>query len=147
MRSDEQLVDAVLSGQRDAFALLVQRYERSARAEATHVLDDIHAAEDAAQDGFVVAYQRLATLRKRGAFGSWLLTIVRHEAIRIARQRARQQALQLSRQNAPASHNGRLDCSAPSARTTVSKRRMTIELGEGEGSLRVVTHNGGVSVR
>ena len=85
MQSDSQLVSAVLDGDQTAFATLVDRYQRAARAAAFHQLGDHHAAEDAAQEAFVTAYQKLSGLRDNACFGPWLLTIVRHKAERIGR--------------------------------------------------------------
>ena len=80
VQADAELVKAALKGQRQAFAELVKRYERAVRAVAMNVLADSHAAEDVAQDCFVIAYQKLSELRKPEAFGYWLLKIARREA-------------------------------------------------------------------
>ena len=89
MQSDCQLVSAVLEGDEAAFATLVGRYQRAARAVAFHRIGDHHAAEDAAQEAFVAAYKKLPTLRDGSLFGPWLLTIVRHQAQRIGRRSGR----------------------------------------------------------
>ena len=56
MRTDAELVNAVLNGEKQAFAILVKRYERPVRAVALDVLGDFHSATDTAQDAFVKAY-------------------------------------------------------------------------------------------
>ncbi len=89
MQSDSQLVSAALQGDQAAFAALVGRYERAARAVAFHRTGDHHAAEDAAQEAFVTAYRNLPGLRDGSLFGRWLLAIVRHKAARIGRARRR----------------------------------------------------------
>jgi RNA polymerase sigma-70 factor (ECF subfamily) len=89
MQSDSQLVSAALQGEQAAFAMLVGRYQRAARAVAFHRIGDHHAAEDAAQEAFVAAYRKLSRLREGSLFGRWLLTIVRRQAERIARARRR----------------------------------------------------------
>lgn len=48
------------------------------------VLRDAHLAQDAAQDAFVKAYEKLGNLRRAEAFGPWLLMISRHCALDIA---------------------------------------------------------------
>ena len=68
--SDAVLVKEVLDGAKDAYAELVRRYERPARAAAIHILGNYHFAEDAAQDAFVKAYRQLDGLRKPATFGS-----------------------------------------------------------------------------
>ena len=86
MESDAEIVASILDGQPDAFALLVRRYERAVRAVATQVLGDLHAAEDAAQEAFIMAYENLVKLRDRSAFGAWLLKIARRKALTVARR-------------------------------------------------------------
>ena len=89
MRTDGQLVAAVLAGQREAYRQLVVRHERSVRALAWAVLHDDHAAEDVAQEAFVTAYEKLRSLRRPDAFAAWVAQIARREAIRLARQHQR----------------------------------------------------------
>ena len=92
VRSDGEVVNAVLGGDRKAFAILVKRYERSVRAIGMCVLRDRHLAQDAAQDAFVKAYQKLGSLRKAPSFGSWLMKISHRCALDIVPQR-RERAL------------------------------------------------------
>ena len=87
MTSDAELVRAARRGDREAFAALAVRYERAAWASAWRVLRDEHAARDAAQEAFLLAYRGLAGLRDPSRFGPWLLRIGRREAVRMARSR------------------------------------------------------------
>ena len=87
MQSDAELVKAALDGERDAFAVLVKRYERPVRAMAMDVLGDRTNAQDVAQDAFVKAYENLPTLRKSSAFGPWLMKITRRCALTMVRQK------------------------------------------------------------
>lgn len=57
--SDSKLVEAVLNGDREAYGCLFERHERSAQAVALAILGDYHAAQDAVQDSFVIAYTKL----------------------------------------------------------------------------------------
>lgn len=68
MRTDAELVTSTIAGDTSAFAELVARHERSLRATAFYILRDHHAAEDATQDTFVSAYQKLHSLRDRASF-------------------------------------------------------------------------------
>jgi RNA polymerase sigma-70 factor, ECF subfamily len=86
--SDESLVTSALGpGGSAAFAHLIRRYEKAARATALAILKDHHLACDAAQEAFVAAFKSLATLRDRSSFGAWLMTITHHCAVRLARKR------------------------------------------------------------
>jgi RNA polymerase sigma-70 factor (ECF subfamily) len=87
MPSTEELVKAAQAGGTAAFAELVRRYERAAILTAYSVLGDFHWAQDAAQEAFVIAYQKLGRLRDPASFGPWLLRIARHRAVRLNRGR------------------------------------------------------------
>ena len=87
MEFDSEIVEKVLEGDTEAYAELVRRYERSARAAALAVLGDVHAADDVAQEGFIVAYSKLGRLRLGGCFGAWLVRIVRRLAVKAAQRR------------------------------------------------------------
>jgi RNA polymerase sigma-70 factor (ECF subfamily) len=89
MQSDEELVRSTRLGHRDAFGLLVDRYERVVWATVRRILGDDHVAADATQEAFLQAYRRLHALREPSLFGGWLLRIARREAIRMARRRSR----------------------------------------------------------
>jgi RNA polymerase sigma-70 factor (ECF subfamily) len=80
VRNDRAIVDAVLAGDRDAFRQLVDREAASVVRACHRVLGDLHEAEDAAQEAFVIAYRSLASWRGEGPFGAWLT----RTAIRIA---------------------------------------------------------------
>jgi RNA polymerase sigma-70 factor, ECF subfamily len=95
--SDQTLVESALAGDRAAFGELVRRYERMARAVCVVKLCDYHLALDAAQEAFVAAYQRLAQLRDHAAFGPWLLTICRNEAMRLVNKRPGESSLPADR--------------------------------------------------
>lgn len=84
---DRATVARVLAGDRDAFRVLVDR-ESAAVVRACHrVLGDLHEAEDAAQEAFVIAYRSLSTWRQEGPFGGWLRRIAVRIAIRRSQRR------------------------------------------------------------
>ena len=76
-QSDAQLVQEVLAGHKEAFALLVRRYERSVRAVAMSIVKKPHIADDIAQEAFVRSWQQLPKLRNPKVFGPWLMKITR----------------------------------------------------------------------
>ena len=87
MPSTEELVITAASGETAAFAELVRRYEGTVLVTAWSIVGDFHAAQDVAQDAFVIAYRKLTKLQKAQAFGPWLLSIVKREALRTKRKR------------------------------------------------------------
>jgi len=88
--TDGYLVRRTLRGDRAAFEKLVRKYLDTAYAAAYASLGNTADAEDAAQEAFVKAYEKLDTLRSRSKFLPWLLTIVRNQCHSIYRQRMRE---------------------------------------------------------
>lgn len=80
-QSDAELVEEILAGNKEAFALLVRRYERLVRAAALSIVRRPHAADDVAQEAFVRAWEQLPRLRNPKVFGMWLIQITRRCAI------------------------------------------------------------------
>ncbi|MGD8499123.1 MAG: sigma-70 family RNA polymerase sigma factor [Phycisphaerales bacterium] len=109
MRTDAELVNAVLDGEKQAFAVLVKRYERPVRAVALDVLGDHHSATDVSQDALLKAYDQLAGLRKPEAFGPWLMKIARRCALDSARRKPKEVRLEAKTAAAIESQDGQLD--------------------------------------
>jgi len=109
VQTDAELVDAVLDGEKQAFAVLVKRYQRPVRAVALEVLGDFHSATDAAQDAFVKAYQELGRLRKPEAFGPWLMKITHRCALDSARRKPKEALLETNVAAAVENPNSQLD--------------------------------------
>lgn len=79
---DRQLVDAVLTGNVEAYRVLVDRESPSVIAICRRILGDPDEAQDIAQDAFLHAYRRLATFRGEGPFGAWVTRIAARLAVR-----------------------------------------------------------------
>jgi RNA polymerase sigma-70 factor, ECF subfamily len=92
-RSDAELVEAACNGDLASFRELYERHYRMAVGLARSRLSDPHLAEDAAQEAFAVACQRLATLRNGQRFAQWLGTICRRTASRLSRLRVNAEPL------------------------------------------------------
>ena len=84
--TDARIVEAVLSGRREAFGALVERYYGAAKACAVVVVGNATDAEDVVQEAFIRAYQSLSALKQPAKFPAWFFTIVRNTA-RSARTR------------------------------------------------------------
>lgn len=85
---DAELVGRTLTGDAEAFAQLVQRYQRQANAIAYRLLNHRDDAMEVVQDAFLRGYDRLASLDKPERFGPWLLRIVNNTALNRRRRRA-----------------------------------------------------------
>ena len=83
-QNDATLVDLTLLGNESAFETLVLRWQKPAMLCATAVTSNHYTAEDAVQDAFVTAWQRLDTLRDKDKFGAWVCRIARYRAINLA---------------------------------------------------------------
>ena len=81
VQSDAELVKRVLQDDKQAFEILVKRYERMVRSVALEVRCNMHFAADVSQQAFMIAWEKLHALRKPAAFGAWLLRISRRCAL------------------------------------------------------------------
>ncbi|HWE03460.1 MAG TPA: RNA polymerase sigma factor [Tepidisphaeraceae bacterium] len=85
--SDGDLVAQVLAGNRDAYDVLIRRYQRQAVAVSYRLLGNSHDAMEVTQDAFLKSYSSLATLQKPEAFGGWLMRIVSNLSLNYRRGR------------------------------------------------------------
>lgn len=77
---DSHLVERAREGDAAAFDALVRRHIRAAHAVALSVLANPQDAEDACQDAFITALERLDQCRDPERFAAWLLQIVRNRS-------------------------------------------------------------------
>ena len=88
-RPDASIVAAVLTGNTDAYGVLVYRYRDAYTRFAAHMLGSLEDADDALQLAFVRAYRNLAQCRDPEKFGSWLYQIVVNECRTLGARRAK----------------------------------------------------------
>ena len=93
-RDDAQLIDAVLSGDDLAFAILVEKYQKSIHALAWRKIGDFHYAEEITQDTFLRAYQKLSTLKNKDNFLNWLYVIANRLCLNWLRKHKKAKQLQ-----------------------------------------------------
>ena len=80
--ADEQLVSQTLAGDRDAFGVLVHKYQEMVFAYAFQKVRNEADAQDVMQEVFLRAYRNLYALRHPHRFRSWLYTIMSNECNR-----------------------------------------------------------------
>ncbi|MFN2491177.1 MAG: RNA polymerase sigma factor [Actinomycetota bacterium] len=86
--SDETLLAALASGDRDAAAALVRRFQGRIYGLAFTIVGDAATAEDVAQETFLRAWRHAAAYDvRRGRVATWLLSIARNVAIDAVRVR------------------------------------------------------------
>jgi RNA polymerase sigma-70 factor (ECF subfamily) len=86
---DDALLRRIRAGDRDAFSLLMRRYNRRLYRVARSVLRDDAEAEDALQDAYLQAYRALPMFRGDSALGTWLTRIVVNAALMRQRKTGR----------------------------------------------------------
>ena len=80
--ADEQLMEQVREGSRDALALLFRRHTRSVRNVAYRILRDESEADDLVQEVFLFLFQKAALFdASKGSASSWTIQIAYHRAI------------------------------------------------------------------
>ena len=80
--ADEKLVSQTLAGDRDAFGVLVHKYQDMVYTYAFQKVRNEADAQDITQEVFLRAYRRLFKLRQPHLFRSWLYTIMSNECNR-----------------------------------------------------------------
>jgi preprotein translocase subunit SecA len=81
------LVTAAMAGDLNAYGQIVRRFQDMAYGYSYSALGDFQLAEDAAQEAFVEAHQKLSELREPKAFPGWFRRIVVKQCDRIRRRR------------------------------------------------------------
>jgi RNA polymerase sigma factor (sigma-70 family) len=79
--------DATLAEKHVAFDAIVMTFQDMAYACAYAVLGDFHLAEDASQQAFITAWQKIHQLREPAAFPGWFKRIVLTECHRMTRRK------------------------------------------------------------
>ncbi|MCL2162609.1 MAG: RNA polymerase sigma factor RpoE [Betaproteobacteria bacterium] len=72
---DQQLVERIQSGDKQAFGLLVSKYQRKLHRLIARLVRDPAEVEDLTQETFIKAYRALASFRGESAFYTWLYRI------------------------------------------------------------------------
>ena len=93
--NDVQLIRKILSGDDEAFGILIQKYRKGVHALVWRKIDDFHYAEEITQDVFLQVYKKLPTLKNPNQFAGWLYVIVNRLCINwIQRHKPVEQSLE-----------------------------------------------------
>ena len=85
--SDTDIISQVLQGDRNAYALLVERYKSYVYTLTIRFTKSREDAEEVSQDIFVKAYRALADFKGTAKFSTWLYTIVNTTCITFLRKK------------------------------------------------------------
>jgi RNA polymerase sigma-70 factor, ECF subfamily len=93
--TDEQLLSAFLAGDRQAFAALVERYQRDLYHFLLRFTGNRASADDVFQEAFIQVFQSASQFEQGRTFRPWLFTIAANKARDHLRSRARKHAAPL----------------------------------------------------
>ncbi len=101
-QSDETLFRQIQTGKRDAFAALVDRYQRRAFAVALRLLGRRQDAEDAVQQAFLRLYEARAQYQPRWRVSTWFYRILTNTCVDELRHR--RPMFELQEKDEPSAH-------------------------------------------
>lgn len=84
--SDDELMDRLAEGDRDAYAILLERYWARLVVYAAEVVESQDAAQDVAQDTFIQLWRYRERWVRVGTVGAYLYRITRNLALNAVRQ-------------------------------------------------------------
>jgi len=79
--TDSEVVNAVLAGDRDVFALLVERYQKGLATYIFHMVHHYEEALELTQEVFLKVYENLARYDGQYKFSTWLYKIASNHTI------------------------------------------------------------------
>jgi len=86
--TDIEIIDLILSGERDKYRLLVERHQQMVFRTCMGYLHNRDDADDLTQEVFIQAYQSLSRFRKDSAFSTWLYRITINASLNRTRRQA-----------------------------------------------------------
>lgn len=78
---EKRIIERVLRGDTEAFSALVLENQKDAYNLALSITKDAHLAEEAAQDSFIKAFEKLQSFKGGSSFKTWLMRIVHNTAV------------------------------------------------------------------
>ena len=88
--ADQQIIEEVLKGNKNAFSLLVSKYQYRILNVVGKFVREPADCEDVAQQAFLKAYEALPNFRGECAFYTWLYTIAQNCAKSFVKSKAQQ---------------------------------------------------------
>ena len=91
--TDEHVISRVLLGEKDAYEIIIRRYNsRLYKIARTYVRDEDD-IEDILQETYVKAYLKLSKFEGRAKLGTWLIRILINEALACVNKQSRKSTL------------------------------------------------------
>ena len=87
---DSETIRRVLCGERDAYRVLMDRHFASIFRLTLRITGNEPDAEEAAQDAFLRAYNKLPEFRQTAGFGTWVYRIAMNCSLNLVERRSRE---------------------------------------------------------
>ncbi len=88
-KAETEAIRDVLAGDRDAYRVLMDRHFCSVTRVAFRITGNEADAEEAAQEAFLRAYNKLPSFRQDSTFSTWIMRITMNTAINLVERRKR----------------------------------------------------------
>ena len=88
-KAEKEAIRDVLAGNRDAYRVLMDRHFSTVTRIAFRITGNEADAEEAAQEAFLRAYNKLPSFRQDSAFSTWITRIAMNTAINLVERRNR----------------------------------------------------------
>jgi RNA polymerase sigma-70 factor (ECF subfamily) len=88
-KAETEAIRDVLAGDRDAYRVLMDRHFCSVTRVAFRITGNEADAEEAAQEAFLRAYNKLPSFRRDSTFSTWIMRIAMNTAINLVERRKR----------------------------------------------------------
>ncbi len=80
MQTENEIIQTIISGNKSAFAGLVEKHQSVLLRVAFRYVKDAELAEDVVQESFIKAYKKLESFEGRSSFRSWMYQITANTA-------------------------------------------------------------------
>lgn len=86
---EQEAIRRVLAGDREQYRVLMERHLPAVLRMTMRVTGNVADAEEAAQEAFLLAYNKLPGFREQAAFGTWVYRIAMNCSLNLVKRRAR----------------------------------------------------------
>ena len=115
-KAEKEAIRDVLAGNRDAYRVLMDRHFSTVTRIAFRITGNEADAEEAAQEAFLRAYNKLPSFRQDSAFSTWITRIAMNTAINLVERRSRDLSYQgprIADEPSPTDHTVRVADNQP----------------------------------
>lgn len=87
--TDESVIERILRGEKEAYEILMRRYNQRLFRIARSFIADEDEIEDVVQEAYIHAYEQLGRFENRSRFSTWLIRILINQALARVKQKQR----------------------------------------------------------